>query len=173
MAGSTTLKNALVALLLLGLVTMAVPPIGDWHARLRTALANGLSTVGLCQPQWKLFAPNVHKLNSRIAAEVVLVDGSVLHWISPDFADRSALQKLTQGQLPKFYDNLRRDRNHAAWRSFATWVAREVAPGRNVRLVRLERRYAEIPAPLSEAPLPRRNEHAQFRSHVFYEVRFQ
>jgi hypothetical protein len=163
-------KNALIALALLGLVTTAVPPIGACHSQLRTAFASGLSAVGLCQPQWKLFAPNVHKVNSRITAKVVLADGSTRYWASPAFERRSLLEKLRQGQLPKFYDNLRRDRNRAAWRPFAEWVAREVAPGRAVRVVRLERHVAEIAEPVSGEPLPPRHDGQEFRSHVFYEL---
>jgi len=159
-------KNALIALALVGLITTAVPPIGACHSQLRTAFAGGLSAVGLCQPQWKLFAPNVHKVNSRITAEVVLADGSVRHWASPTFEHRSLLEKLRQGQLPKFYDNLRRDRNRAAWRPFAEWVAREVAPGHTVRVVRLERHVSEIPEPAS-------GEQRGVSSHVFYEVSFR
>jgi hypothetical protein len=159
-------KNALIALLLLGLVTTAVPPIGACHAQVRTAFASGLSAVGLCQPQWKLFAPNVHKINSRITAEVVLADGSVRYWTSPAFENRSFLEKLRQGQFPKFYDNLRRDRNRAAWRPFAEWVAREVAPDRDVRVVRLERRVSPIAEPGRGEPHPS-------HSHVFYELRFR
>jgi hypothetical protein len=160
------LKNALIALGLVGLITTAVPPVGALHAQLRKAVASALAAVGLCQPEWKLFGPNVHKQNSRIAAEVVLADGSVRSWSSPDFEHRSLREKLTQGQLPKFYDNLRRDRNRAAWRPFAEWVAREVAPGQQVRRVRLERQFSEIAGPDDR-------ERRDVRSHVFYEVRFQ
>jgi hypothetical protein len=172
MAGSAVLKNGLIALALLALIAVGIPPIGPGHAQLRKAFASGLSAVGLCQPEWKLFAPNVHKHNCRIVAEVVLDDGSVRHWASPDFQQRSFLERLTQGQLPKFYDNLRRDRNQAAWSSFALWVAHEVAPDRKLRLIRLERRCSEVELP-ARASLPPRARRSELVSHVFYEARFQ
>ncbi len=63
--------------------------------------------MGLCQPEWRLFAPNVHKTNSYLSAEVMLANGETRHWSSPDFGDRSLREKFAQGQLPKLYDNLR------------------------------------------------------------------
>jgi hypothetical protein len=140
--------------------------------RIREPLVGALSVFGLYQPEWRLFAPNVHKTNSYLTAEVVLANGATRYWSSPDFGDRSQREKFAEGQLPKLYDNVRLDRNRAVWRPFAEWVAREVAPNDRVRSVRLVRHFAEIPPPGPEtwsAALPQRSE---YRAHVFYERRF-
>lgn len=168
-----TVTNAAIALVLALLAFCGLPPWGAAQQELRKPLVGALSAVGLCQPEWRLFAPNVHKTNSYLRAEVTLSDGSTRDWQSPDFTDRNVVTKLAQGQLPKFYDNLRLDRHRAAWRPLADWIAREVAPAGGARRVRLERRFWDIPAPdandWTTEPPPR----AAYWGHVFYERRFR
>lgn len=160
-----------VVLALLGLC--GLPASCATQSELRKPLASALSAIGLCQPEWRLFAPNVPKTNSYLRAEVTLVDGSVRHWQSPDFEARDLAAKVMQGPLPKLYDNLRMDRHRAAWRPLADWIAREVAPAGDARRVRLERRFWDIPAPdtagWAQPPPPRE----AYRSHVFYERRLR
>jgi hypothetical protein len=164
-----TTTNALIAGALALLLFTGLSAALGIGGRVREPLVGALSAVGLYQPEWRLFAPNVHKTNSYLTAEVVLADGTTRHWSSPDFTDRSQIEKFSQGQLPKLYDNVRLDRNRAAWRPFAEWVAREVAPNEAVRSVRLIRHFFEIPPPGPDswsAPRPQRSE---YRTHVFYE----
>lgn len=167
-----TTTNTLIAAGLALLLFTGLPASCSQQSRLREPLVGALSAVGLCQPEWRLFAPNVHKTNSYLTAEVALANGETRTWSSPDFGDRSWREKWAQGQLPKLYDNLRLDRNRAAWKPFAEWVARQVAPTEAVRSVRLVRHFFEIPPPGPDtwsAPLPGR---AEYRTHVFYERRF-
>ena len=169
---SRTTTNALIAVGLALLLFTGLPASCSVQSRLREPLVGALSAVGLGQPEWRLFAPNVHKTNSYLTAEVVLANGETRRWSSPDFSDRSLREKFAQGQLPKLYDNLRLDRHRAAWRPFAEWVARQVAPTETVRSVRLVRHFFEIPPPGPDtwsAPAPGR---AEYRAHVFYERRF-
>jgi hypothetical protein len=162
------------AVIAVTLVTFALglPPIAAAHARLRSGWCSGLAVLGLCPPEWKLFAPNVHKTNTALIAHVALADGRERRWESPAFARLGFAGRFREGQLPKFYDNLRRDENSAAWRPFAEWVAREAAPGGAVWSVRLERRYTDIPAPSAEA-YARDEPDAGARNHTFYERWFR
>lgn len=160
------LSNCVIATTLAAFA-VSVPPLGDAHERARDRARSVLAGAGVRLPEWRLFAPNVHKTNSELVAEVTLADGSVRHWRSPGFGDdRSAWRRFSEGQLPKFYDNVRRDRNQAAWRPFAAWVAREVAPGERVAHVRLERIVTELPPPGREAE-------ARVIRHAFYERWFR
>jgi hypothetical protein len=166
-------KNIAIAVGLALLGFCGLPAACGAHDQLRKPVVGALSAIGLCQPEWRLFAPNVHKTNSYLQAEVTLADGSRRHWQSPDFGKRDVATRLMQGQLPKFYDNLRLDRHRAAWRPLAEWIAREVAPAGDARVVRLERRFWDIPAPdaagWAQPPPPRE----AYRSHVFYERRLR
>lgn len=146
---------------------VSLPPLGATHGALREWARSALERRHVRVPEWRLFAPNVHKTNSSLSAEVTLADGRVRHWTSPDFgSDRSAWRRFREGQLPKFYDNLRRDKHREAWRPFAVWVANEVAPGERVTHVKLERTVVELapPAGPGATPVSDRAVH-----HVFYE----
>lgn len=139
-------SNGVIAVAL-GAFALGVPPLGAGHGALRERALAALSRLHLKPPEWRLFAPNVHKTNVSLSAEVTLADGSVRYWSSPDFGERPAYRRFREGQLPKFYDNVRRDKHRAAWRPFAAWVAREAARGERVAHVRLVRRVTELAPP--------------------------
>lgn len=169
MAWSGRAIDALLGAAFSLLLLTGLPPACNRQNQLREAVVGALTAVGICQPRWRLFAPNVHKTNSYITAEVVLASGEKRHWSSPSFAARSWGEKLVQGQLPKLYDNLRLDKHRAAWRPFAGFLERQIAPGQDVTSVRLTRHYYEIPPPSapnawSTLPPPR----ASYREHLFY-----
>jgi len=171
MPESRRMTHAIIGTALVLLPFCGLPPACDAQSAARKPLVGALSALGLCQPEWRLFAPNVHKTNSYLSADVTMADGSIRHWESPEFGERTWTTRFVQGQLPKLYDNLRLDRNRAAWRPFSEWVAREVGQGNAVHAVRLVRHYYEIPPP--DAPdgrdgVPARD---RSRSHVFYERR--
>ncbi len=165
--------NAAIGVALSLLVFCGLPSACGAQRELREPVVGALSAVGVCQPEWRLFAPNVHKTNSYLHAEVTLTDGTRRDWESPNFGGRDLTTKLVQGQLPKFYDNLRLDRQRAAWRPLARWIAHEVAPARDVSRVRLERRFWDVPPPdvagWDAPPAPRE----AYRSHVFYARSFR
>lgn len=150
-----TTLNGLIAAALAVLLFTGLPASCSVQSRLRQPLVGALAAVGLCQPEWRLFAPNVHKTNSYLTAEVVLASGATRYWSSPDFGERSVREKFAQGQLPKLYDNLRLDKNQAAWRPFAEWVARQVSPAEPVRSVRLVRHFFDIRRPVRSLGLRR------------------
>jgi hypothetical protein len=166
---SRSATNALIGSALALLVFCGLPPACSAQAELRKPLVSGLAAVGLCQPEWRLFGPNVHKTNSYLSAEVTLQDGSKRSWTSPDFERRSSTSKFVQGQLPKLYDNLRLDRHRAAWRPLSAWVAQQVAPGVQPRCVRLARHFSDIQPPTAGSWPPVRARRDEYRSHVFYE----
>jgi hypothetical protein len=157
-------SNGVIAVSLV-VLAVSLPPLGAVHGAAREWTRAQLSAFGVRLPEWKLFAPNVHKENVVLSAEVTLADGSTRRWTSPDFAERSFGRRFCEGQLPKFYDSLRRDKHSAAWRPFAAWVAREVAPGEGVTRVRLERTVSEIAAPGAES--------GRIVRHAFYERWFR
>jgi hypothetical protein len=164
------LSNGAIAATLISFA-VSLPPLGAVHARLREKARSGLATLGLRTPEWRLFGPNVHKTNSALSAEVTLADGTLRRWTSPEFGpERSAWRRFREGQLPKFYDNLRRDRHRQAWRPFSAWVANEVAPGESVVRVRLARTVTELAPP--GAPRTREAQ-GHVVHHVFYERRFR
>jgi hypothetical protein len=162
-------KNIAIAAVLALLGFCGLPPACGAQNELRKPLVGALSALGMCQPEWRLFAPNVHKTNSYLRAEVTLVDGTQRVWESPDFTRRDLATKLAQGQLPKLYDNLRLDRHRAAWRPLTDWIVREVAPEGRARRVRLERRFWDIPPPETAGWETRPPPREAYRAHVFYE----
>ena len=169
-------RTADVAIALsLTLMTFLGPPAAcDAQAKLRKPVSRALATLSIAAPEWKLFAPDVHKLNSYLVADVELADGSHRTWTSPDFRDRSALRRFAEGQLPKYFDALRRDENRAAFRSLAVYAASQVAAGEDVRAVRLERRFYEVPPPPAAGPLPELPPRSEYPGrHVFYERRMR
>jgi hypothetical protein len=150
----------------LGVFALGLPPMGEWHAEGRERARALLSRVQVKPPEWRLFGPNVHKTNTELSAEITLASGGVRHWRSPDFGERTPIRRFREGQLPKFYDNVRRDKNRAAWRPFAAWVAREAAPGERVVRVRLVRTVTELAA-------PGRDGDERVVRHAFYERWFR
>lgn len=158
-------SNGVIAVAL-GAFALGLPPLGALHGEARERTRAMLARLRVKPPEWRLFAPNVHKTNATLSAEVTLADGSIRHWSSPDFGERPLHRRFREGQLPKFYDNLRRDKHSAAWRPFAGWVAREVGRGERVTHVRLVRTVTELPP-------PGRDEEARVVRHAFYERWFR
>lgn len=140
------MSNGVVAVTL-ATFAVSLPPLGAVHGELRESARSRLAALRVRPPEWRLFAPNVHKTNAALSAEVTLADGTTRRWMSPDFGERTLARRFHEGQLPKLYDNLRRDKNRAVWRPLAAWVAREAAPRERVTHVRLERTVTEIAAP--------------------------
>jgi hypothetical protein len=168
-ASSRWLSNGVIVVTL-GAFAVSFPPLSTSHEAVRERARSTLGECGVRPPEWRLFAPNVHKTNTVLVAHVTLADGTVQRWESPDFRDRSWLRRFREGQLPKFWDNLRRDKNHAAWRPFARWAAQQAAPGERVAKVELERRVTEVSAPVVDrAPAAG----APTTRHVFYERWFE
>jgi hypothetical protein len=166
---SRWLSNGVIAVTL-ATFAVSLPPLGAAHGTLRERARASLGALGVRPPEWRLFAPNVHKTNTVLVADITLADGAVRQFRSPDFRGRSPLLRFREGQLPKFWDNLRRDRNRSAWRPFAHWVARHAAPGEHVTGVRLERRVSEVAAPTADVEGASKPSTTR---HVFYERWFR
>jgi hypothetical protein len=163
------LSNGVIAVTLAAFA-VSLPPLGAAHGAVRERARSTLGAWGIRPPEWRLFAPNVHKTNTVLVAHVTLADGTVQLWQSPDFRERSWIRRFREGQLPKFWDNLRRDKNRAAWRPFAQWAAQQAAPGARVTEVKLERRVSEVAVPVVAEANARP---ASTTCHVFYERRFR
>lgn len=134
--------------------------------------------TGLEQSNWKLFAPEVDKVNTWIQVDVTYRDGTSAVWRTQDWSDRSLWDKLVQGRLPKIHDYQRRDNWPALHGALARYVVRELAKEghpRKPKKVVMTRHWWTIPSP-NAVPAARENfetypppREAYPKSYVYYE----
>jgi hypothetical protein len=146
--------NAFLVALLFLFVVDALPV----EERYRAAVDPILDVSGLWQEQWRLFAPEVDKVNTRVSAEVLFADGATASWRSPDWPSLGVWQRFTKFRQMEYFDSVRLDENRGAWPPLARYLAKTV-PHPNgatspVIEVVLSRHWATIPAPGSGPPLP-------------------
>jgi hypothetical protein len=143
----------LVALLFLFFVDAL--PVED---RYRASVDPILDVSGLWQEQWRLFAPEVDKINIRVSARVVFADGAAASWHSPDWPSLSVWRRFIGFRHMEYFDSVRLDANSSAWPPLAGYLAKTVphpsGASSPVIEVVLSRQWATIPAPGSGQPLP-------------------
>ena len=153
-AARRIITNAfLVALLLLFFVDAL--PVED---RYRASVDPILDVSGLWQEQWRLFAPEVDKVNTRVSARVLFADGATASWHSPDWPSLSVWQRFVEFRRMEYFDSVRLDANSSAWPPLARYLSKTVphpsGASSPVIEVVLSRQWATIPAPGSGRPLP-------------------
>ena len=128
--------------------------------RYRASVDAILDVSGLWQEPWRLFAPEVDKINTRVSARVVFADGAAASWHSPEWPSLSVWQRFVQFRRMEYFDSVRLDANRSAWPPLARYLAKTVphpsGAAAAVTEVVLRREWATIPAPGSGPPLPAR-----------------
>ncbi len=148
----------------------ALPVTGGLHQRAKTVIDPFLDRSGLWQDNWRLFAPDVDKVNVRVSAELVLDDGSTVRWRSPDWHLMPAWERFLKFRHMEYFDNIRSDANKDGWDGLASFLARttQLPPGRSVREVTLTREWADVPPPDPATFVPAApfvNFHGKFQFH--------
>jgi hypothetical protein len=145
------LVNVFLVLFLSAVVIDTVPPVSPLHQRLKDAIDPVLDATGLWQESWQLFAPQVDRINVMVSAKIRYDDGTSVTWRSPDWLKMSIWQRVIGFRDMELIDNIRLDKNRAAWASFADYLAGTVAhpsnPGAMPVEVKLVRHWAYVPRP--------------------------
>ncbi|HET9623755.1 MAG TPA: hypothetical protein VFP84_20425 [Kofleriaceae bacterium] len=124
--------------------------VGAPHQDLKDAINPALVTTGLWQGPWRLYGPEVDKVNLRFMAEVAFADGAVATWNSPDWTQMSAPRKFVHARDMNYFGYLLRA-DAPAWDALCAYLARTVRhpAGKPVAVaqVTLAVRGALIPSP--------------------------
>lgn len=150
------LINGFLVAFLAVLAIDAFRPINDAHEALKEDLNTPLVWTGLWQGPWRLYGPEVDKVNLRFRADVVFADGEAATWASPEWQDVSSLRKFLGARHVNYFGYLVRA-DEPAWRALCAYLARTVRhpAGRDVAVVQVTLSIAGalIPPP-SERVLP-------------------
>ncbi len=142
------LTNVFIASFLVAITIDALPSTSLLHNRLKSFIDPALDKVGLWQESWKLFAPDVDKMNSAVSAVLTYPNGDTIDWQSPKWGELSRTQRLRRFREIAFYDRIKNDNNSDAWRSFARYLASQhVREGVAPNKVNLTRHWVDIPPP--------------------------
>src|SRR3954470_1588893 len=93
------------------LVVLAIDafhPVNDAHQALKDALDTPLVVTGLWQGPWRLYGPEVDKVNLRFKAEIVFADQATATWSSPEWPDVSAPRKFLAARHMNYFGYLLR-----------------------------------------------------------------
>jgi hypothetical protein len=127
------------------------------NAPLKDAINLPLLVTGLWQGPWRLYAPDVDKLNLRLKADLVFADGATAAWSSPDWTELSALGKFVRARDMNYFNAILLAGHELEWDDLCAYLARTVPhpQGRAERAVEvtLSLRGAQIPPP-SEKLVP-------------------
>jgi hypothetical protein len=152
MAGQTNRRrvNAFLVVFLAVLAIDAFHPLNEAHQGLKDALNTPLVLTGLWQGPWRLYGPEVDKVNLRFKADVVFADQTTATWTSPDWPEVSALRKLVVARHMNYFGYLLRA-DEPAWDALCAYLARTVRHPEGkaiaVEQVTLSLRGALIPPP--------------------------
>ena len=156
MIGPRTRVNVFLALFLPILAIDGFRPINRLHQWLEDRVDYVLDITGLWQGPWRLFGPEVDKVNLRLSAVVTFADGATASWGSPEWQDVSAWTKFVGARQTNYFANILKAGEEPAWDGLCAYLARELphplgkpAP---VAQVVLYLRGAEVPPP--ETPTP-------------------
>ena len=156
MVGKRTRVNVFLALFLPILAIDAFRPINRAHAWLADRVHYALTVTGLWQGPWRLFGPDVDKVNLRLSAQVVFSDHQTATWESPDWPNVSALQKFIGARHTNYFANILKAGEEPAWEGLCAYLARTLPHPAGKQLpvesVTLYLRGADVPPP--ETPVP-------------------
>src|SRR5437763_641515 len=125
-AGNRVRVNVFLAVFLPALAIDAFHPIGDSHAELDRQLNHVLAPLGLWQGPWRLYGPDVDKVNLRLSAEVHFTDQTVATWDSPEWTEISALKKFFRARHMNYWANILKADEEPAWDALSAYLARTV-----------------------------------------------
>jgi hypothetical protein len=152
------LVNIFLAVFLAVLAIDVFLPKSESGEGLKDRVNTALVVTGLWQGPWRLYGPEVDKVNLRFKAEVVFADQAVATWTSPDWSQVSALRKYALARHMNYYSYLLRA-GEPAFDALCAYVARTVPhpQGKAVAVagVKLSLRGALIPPP-TEKQVPAR-----------------
>jgi hypothetical protein len=155
-ASNRTRVNVFLALFLPILVIDGFRPLGRAHAWLAEQLNVPLTITGLWQGPWRLFGPDVDKVNLRLSAIVQFADGATATWASPEWPDVSAWQKFIGARHTNYFANILKAGQEPAWDGLCAYLARTLPHPQGkpvpVAQVTLVLRGADIPPPETPAP---------------------
>ena len=160
MTGQTkrSLVNAFLAVFLAVLAIDVFLPSSESGEGLKDGVNTALVFTGLWQGPWRLYGPEVDKVNLRFRAEVVFVDQAVATWTSPDWSQVSALRKYALARHMNYYGYLLRA-GEPAFDALCAYLAHTMPhpQGKAVAVlgVKLSFRDAPIPSP-TERVVPAR-----------------
>ena len=170
------LINGFIVVVLSLILVDALPRTSLAHQRLKDAVDPILDVTGLWQESWRLFAPEVDKVNVWITARITYADGSSITRRSPDWTKMSALERFLRFREMEFVDSIRMDSSRGAWPGFADYMARTVLHPAKPELKAIEvvltRQWAVVPPPMPglEQAFPSKSE--ETGSFVFYTKRY-
>lgn len=141
---------------------LAVIAIDGFHrtgcnAPLKDAINLPLLVTGLWQGPWRLYAPEVDKLNLQLRADLKFADGATAAWSAPDWSRLSALGKFALARDMNYLNAILLADRELEWDDLCAYLARTVPhpQGKPERVVEvtLLLRGAQIPPP-SEKLVP-------------------
>lgn len=141
--------NVFLGLFLAVLAIDAFRPISGAHQWLKDELNYPLVKTGLWQGPWRLFGPDVDRVNLRLAAVITFADDTTASWESPDWPQLSWVNKFVNARHMNYFANILKAGQEPAWDGLAAYLARTTPhPGGGtvpVRSVVLNLRGALIP----------------------------
>lgn len=150
------LTNVFIASFLAAITIDALPSMHLLHGRMKVLIDPLLDKAGLWQESWKLFGPDVDKMNSGVSATLIYSNGDTVEWQSPKWRELSSIQRFRHFREVAFYDRVKNDHNRDAWRSFARYLANQhIRDGEKPHKVSLTRHWVDIPRPLPGDHQPR------------------
>ncbi len=164
--------NGFIIVVLSVMLVDALPRTSLAHQRLKDAVDPILDVTGLWQESWKLFAPEVDKVNVWITTRITYTDGSSVTRRSPDWTKMSVLDRFLRFREMEYVDSIRMDSSKRAWPSLADYMARTVLHPAKPELKAIEvvltRHWAVIPPPTRGLRQARRPKFYDTGSFVFY-----
>jgi len=144
--------NVFLALFLVVLAIDAFRPISESHQWLKDELNYPLVKLGLWQGPWRLFGPDVDRVNLRLSALITFADGTTDTWESPDWPELSWARKFVLARHMNYYGNILKAGQEPAWDGLSAYLARTTQHPGTVTSVVLSLRGALIPE-LDEAQM--------------------
>ena len=125
-AGKRTRVNVFLAVWLSVLVLDGFRPCTGVHRVLEDKLDHVLVVTGLWQGPWRLFGPEVDKINLRLAAQIHFADGATAAWQSPEWTDISGLEMFYRARRTNYFSNILKAGQEPSWEGLCAYLARTV-----------------------------------------------
>jgi len=149
--------NVFLALWLGVLAIDGFGPCTRIHRAAEDKLDPLLVVTGLWQGPWRLFGPEVDKINLRLTAEIHFADGAVATWRSPDWTEVSGLEMFYRARRTNYFNNILKAGQEPSWEGLCAYLARTVPHPRGAaaaaETVVLILRGAIVPPPDPDALL--------------------